>query len=280
MMDPQQILYSKMSFFDLCKKFIKPNNDKDGGYSVFCGINISKKIVFTEPVLNFLGFAGSTFEEKNASMLDLFGCMMIPGRFVSDQSNSGRKYLMLYCSEFEEMIKYLHSPQARYLESLFVLGKIIISKNFELQSIVSSSVFADMSSMPIKYTSQFESSGFCKMSINSGSDSNILSNIRDTITCLQQSFEREQVERCKLQSWQDKQESLMKNIEYKLQKLERDHMHMCKQIDLQLSQLNKRLEFSNVSQISVDSSCSILPNRRCASGNRVICEFFLFFFFI
>lgn len=235
----------KMLFFDLCNKYIKPvDDDGDNGYSVFCGINIFRSVIFNEEVLNFLGFRGS-LQEQTRKLISVLNEIphdddwyVMIDHYLNDNSNPN-KYLVISAREFEILVTMLDSPAARYIRGLFDLGKSIIMKNLEYQH---DNAGFNLPCIPIKFSSQFEPSSWVRMSITPEMEPlpPTIRELRALITKLEQKFDAEADHRRALE---EKQDRFFRGLEYHNQKLERKFVQMYERLDGQITQIRKHLDY-------------------------------------
>lgn len=232
-----------MLFFDLCNKYIKPG-DSDCGYSVFCGINTFRSVIFNEEVLNFLGFRG-TLEEQTRSLINVLnemphdeGWHQMINRYLNDTSNPN-KYIVISAREFEVLVTMLDSPAAKYIRGLFDLGKSIIMKNLEYRQ---DGAGFNLPCIPIRFTTQFEASSWFRMTVAPEMEPlpPTMRQLWEGITELEQKFDTEVVRR---RAWEEKQDRYFRGLDYSNQKLERRFLQMYDKLDNQITQMRKHLDY-------------------------------------
>jgi len=124
---------SKISVTEVCGKFdIDIDNDRKNRF--FWNIQLDKKVVVNEQLLDWLGYSGSRYSLKKVVMTKLLAKNPhIRYEEITDDTDPRKKYYVLDAVDFEGIMMQMRTEKVRELRELFSLMKMIIVKYCEYE---------------------------------------------------------------------------------------------------------------------------------------------------
>lgn len=125
-------LQKKYSLNQICAKFnLDIENDRLN--KVFWNINITKKVVITPELLNYLGYSGTYHHQKINLMRLLNKNQHITYVELADENDFRKKYIVMSGLDLESLMMQMRTRKVYELHMLFSLMKMIVVKYCEYE---------------------------------------------------------------------------------------------------------------------------------------------------